>query len=78
MLVEVGAGKLSLEEMEAVLTHAKREPIQGAPPQGLSLVWVEHRESSQRLQPNMTTTTTTTTTSEVREDDRLETDLPID
>jgi tRNA pseudouridine38-40 synthase len=51
VLVAVGMGKMSSEEIGSLLQNGRREPIQGAPAQGLTLMWVEHREESEVFTP---------------------------
>ena len=48
-LTDVGRGKMSLEQFEALLCGGPRPTFSGAPPQGLTLVWIEHSESAQAL-----------------------------
>jgi tRNA pseudouridine(38-40) synthase len=44
-LVEIGLGKMSLETFSEMIEKGIRQPIPGAPPQGLTLIWVEHDEN---------------------------------
>lgn len=41
-LVEVGRGRLSVEQLRDFVALGKRVAIQGAPAHGLTLIWVEH------------------------------------
>jgi tRNA pseudouridine38-40 synthase len=42
MLADVGMGRLTLEQLKTILEDGARVSFQGAPAQGLTLVWVEH------------------------------------
>lgn len=60
-LTEVGRGKMTLDQFKSLLSGGSRVAFAGAPPQGLTLVWIEHSESPQA------TGTTPSTTKEGRE-----------
>lgn len=41
-LVEVGRGKLTLDDIKSLTSGGPRKTFHGAPAQGLTLVWIEH------------------------------------
>lgn len=49
MLVEVGMGKLSFDQVDALLQGNSDIHFQGAPAQGLTLIWVQHKPEAENL-----------------------------
>lgn len=50
MLVEVGMGKLTLDQVSTLLLGNSTLHFQGAPAQGLTLIWVEHKPEAEDLE----------------------------
>lgn len=55
-IAEVGRGITTLEQFKSLLSGGSRVEFGGAPPQGLTLMWVEHSKSATNIPSTESTT----------------------